>query len=244
MEQENTRDDPTTNPARALDAERILAQIFTSVKDFAIIVLTPDGRVALWNEGAERLFGYGDRDIMGQPARILFTPEDRDKGMPEQELAKARAEGRADDDCWLQRKDGSRFWASGASSSIRTASGEVEGFIKILRDLTSRKALEDELVRVNVTLEDRIRDRTAELEGALKEMGAFSYSIAHDLKAPLRSMRGFAQLLTQDFGQALGQTGLDYAARISESASFMHQMIEDLLAYSTLTRSEILCHPI
>ena len=75
-------------------------------------------------------------------------------------------------------------------------------------------------------------------------MAAFSYSIAHDLKAPLRTMAGFAQVLVQDYSDCLGETGRDYASRISNAARTMRQMIDDLLTYSQLTRSEILCHPL
>jgi PAS domain S-box-containing protein len=227
-----------------LGAERILAQISSSVKDFAIIVLTPDGRVAHWNEGAERLFGYEAGEIHGRDAGILFPPEDRAKGIPEEELRRARTEGRAEDDSRLQRKDGSRFWASGVCTSVRGTSDDLEGFVKILRDQSSRKALEDELRRVNASLEQRVRERTADLEDALKEMAAFSYSIAHDLKAPLRAMTGLAEALTEDFGDALGETGHEYTRRIRDAATNMNQMIEDLLTYSRLTRAEILCHPL
>lgn len=236
--------DPPPRQDVALDAERILAQISVSVKDFAIIVLTPDGRVTYWNEGAERLFGYQAGEVRGQYGRVIFTPEDQARGAPEEELRSARSEGRANDDCWLQRKDGSRFWASGVTTPVLGTSGDLEGFVKVLRDLSDRKALEEELLRVNASLEHRIRERTADLEDALKEMAAFSYSIAHDLKAPLRAMTGFAQALSEDFGEPLGETGRGLTRRISDAATNMNQMIEDLLTYSRLTRAEILCHPL
>jgi PAS domain S-box-containing protein len=232
------------NLAHARKAQQILEQITTEVKDFAIILLTSDGRVTLWNEGAERLLGYGAREIHGQNIRILFTPEDQAKGAPEEELRDARTRGRSGDDRWLLRKDGSRFWASGVTTAIRGDDGETQGFVMIVCDESPAKALQEELRRVNATLEERIRERTAELEDALKEVAAFSYSIAHDLRAPLRAMSGFAQALFEDYREALGEIGLDFARRIVESAKFMNQMIEDLLAYSRLTRTDVLCHPI
>lgn len=229
---------------RASHAERILQQLTSSARDFAIILLTTDGRVSLWNEGAERLLGYLGREIQGQAGRVIFTPEDRERGAPEEELQNAALTGRAVDENWLQRKDGSRFWASGVCTSIRSPAGDLEGYVKILRDQTSRKALEDELRRLNGTLEDKVRERTAELEDALKEMAAFSYSIAHDLRAPLRSMAGFAQALDEEYRDILGETGREYAHRILQSAKSMNEMIEDLLEYSRLTQTEVLCHPI
>ncbi|MBV8880741.1 MAG: PAS domain S-box protein [Planctomycetaceae bacterium] len=226
----------------ARNAQTILDQITRSAKDFAIILLTPDGRVLHWNDGAERLLGYGQREILGQSADLLFTPEDRARNAPREELRRAEAEGRADDECWLQRKDGSRFWASGVSTPVRRNRGELEGFVKVLRDQSARKQLEDELRRVNATLEDRIRERTADLEDALKEMGAFSYSIAHDLRAPLRAMSGFAELLDSDHREQLAEGARDYLRRITEAAALMDRMIEDLLTYSRMTRTEVLCH--
>jgi PAS domain S-box-containing protein len=232
------------NLAHARKAERILEQITTAVKDIAIILLTSDGRVTLWNEGAERLLGYGGREIHGKHIRILFTPEEQAKGTPEEELRHAQTRGRSGDPRWLLRKDGSRFWASGVTTAIRGDDGEPQGFVMIVCDESPAKALQEELRRVNATLEERIRERTAELEDALKEVAAFSYSIAHDLRAPLRAMSGFAQALSEDYREALGEIGLDFARRIVESAKFMNQMIEDLLAYSRLTRTDVLCHPI
>ena len=236
--------EPSRTLKRALDAEKILEQISRSVKGFAIVVLTPDGRIDYWNEGAERLFGYTSHDVHGQFGRILFTPEDQERTLPEEELRRAASEGQADDTRFLVRKDGSRFWAGNVSTPVRGASGQLEGFVKVLRDETPSKALEEELRRENRTLEERLRQRTEDFEDTRKELAAFSYSIAHDLKAPLRAMTGFAQVLAEDYRDSLGETGQAYAARISEAAKFMNRMIEDLLTYSQLTRSEVQCHPI
>ncbi|HYE98160.1 MAG TPA: ATP-binding protein [Planctomycetota bacterium] len=229
---------------RDRQSARVLAQLHAHVKDFAVIILSPDGRVGMWNEGAERLFGYGAEQITGQTGALLFTPEDRAAGRQQAELAQAASEGRADDDCWLQRKDGSRFWASGVTTAIRGEGGHLEGFVKILRDHTSRKVVEDELQRLNATLDERVRERTSDLEEALREMGAFAYSIAHDLRAPLRAMSGFSRLLAEDHSARLDDSGREMLGRISSAAVRMDHMIEDLLAYSRLTRTEITCRPL
>jgi PAS domain S-box-containing protein len=228
---------------RARYAETILQQLAVSVKDFAILTMSDDGRVVHWNEGAQRLLGYGAAEMHGQYAHVIFTPEDRARDAPGEELRKAAAEGRAEDENWLQRKDGSRFWASGIVNPILGPGGAVTGYVKVLQDLTSRKLLEDDLKRLNQSLEERVRERTADLEDALKEMGAFSYSIAHDLRAPLQAMSGFAELLNDEFAPSLGELGREYARRISAAAERMSRMITDLLAYSRLTREELPCHP-
>ena len=127
---------------------------------FAIIRLELDGRVSMWNVGAERMLGYRDEEILGQHFTIFFTPEDQAAGRPERELATARAVEKGDDDNWLVRKDGSRFWASGATTALRDEAGNLRGYAKIVRDMSTRREA-DERLRAS---ESR---KSAILEGAL-----------------------------------------------------------------------------
>jgi len=108
-------------------------------KDYAILMLDLGGRVTSWNEGAERLFGYGEGEIVGEHGSLLFTPEDRRRGADEEELRKARTEGRAENERWHVRKDGSRFWASGFVRPLRGEDGGLRGYAKVARDVTERK---------------------------------------------------------------------------------------------------------
>lgn len=112
---------------------------------FAIIRLNFDGRVSMWNAGAERMIGYSEKEICGEHFTIFFTPEDRAAGRPERELVMARAAEKADDDNWLVRKDGTRFWASGAMTALRDERGNLQGYAKIVRDVTERKMNEEKL---------------------------------------------------------------------------------------------------
>jgi PAS domain S-box-containing protein len=105
----------------------------------------PGGRVLDWNAGAERIFGYKEEDIVGEPGSILFTPEDIRSGASERDLEKAREEGRAADERWHMRKDGSGFWASGFVRPVRDDAGNLRGFAKVARDITERRRTEDEL---------------------------------------------------------------------------------------------------
>jgi PAS domain S-box-containing protein len=116
-----------------------------SAEDYAIFMVDREGRVADWNVGAERIFGYREEEIIGKPGSILFTPEDRWQGAHEEELRKAVAEGRAEDERWHIRKDGSRFWASGFVRPIRDDAGNLRGFAKVARDITERKRAEEAL---------------------------------------------------------------------------------------------------
>ncbi|WP_166395720.1 PAS domain S-box protein [Rubrobacter marinus] len=127
------------------ESEERFRLLVEAATDYAIFMLDLDGRVASWDEGARRLFGYTDEEILGEPGSALFTPEDVRSGVPERQLEKAAEEGRAEDERWYLRKDGSRVWASGFVRPIRDESGDLRGFAKVARDITHRKETEDKL---------------------------------------------------------------------------------------------------
>jgi len=131
------------------EAWRLLME---SVKDFAILLIDTDGKIASWNEGAFRLLGYDGSEIIGQPFELLFIPEDRAHGLPSRELRSAVAMGRATDDNWLLRKDGSRFWASGVTTPLYDDEHSLVGYAKVVRDLTERKVAEETLKKTNESL--------------------------------------------------------------------------------------------
>ena len=127
------------------DSEERYRWLVESLRDYAIFIVEADGRLANWNLGAERIFGYREVEIIDKDFSILFTPEDIRQGVPERELREAAAEGRAEDERWHVRKDGSRFWASGIVAPIRDETGNLRGFTKVARDLTERKQTEESL---------------------------------------------------------------------------------------------------
>ncbi|HWF39084.1 MAG TPA: sigma 54-interacting transcriptional regulator [Candidatus Acidoferrales bacterium] len=124
-----------------------------NVRDYAIFMLDPEGRVANWNEGAERLKGYRAEEIVGRHFSRFYPPEDIGQGKPEHELQLAATEGRYEDEGWRLRKDGSRFWANVMITALRDAEGRLVGFSKITRDFTERRKAE-EAVRLS---EERFR---------------------------------------------------------------------------------------
>jgi two-component system CheB/CheR fusion protein len=111
-----------------------------NARDYAIFMLDPQGRVTSWNNGAERVTGFAAADILGRPVSMLYTAEDRAAGVPEQELIRAAETGRVLDERWHLRKDGSRFWASGVVTVARQADRPMQGFVKVMRDQSERKA--------------------------------------------------------------------------------------------------------
>ena len=114
-----------------------------SVRDYAIFSLDVEGQVSSWNSGAERLFGFGEAEVLGQPWALLFAEEDCDAGVPDTELASAALIGRVDDERWHVRKDGSRFFVSGILTSIRDEVGRLLGFTQVARDVTERRRFEE-----------------------------------------------------------------------------------------------------
>jgi len=137
-------------------SEQRFERLVEAAKDYAIFMMAADGRVSTWNEGAQRLFGYEEAQIVGEDGSILFTEEDRQSDAPERELQKARTEGRAEDERWHVRKDGSRFWASGFVRPILDAEDNLIGFSKVARDLTERKRAEETLDDVRLAERERL----------------------------------------------------------------------------------------
>jgi PAS domain S-box-containing protein len=146
---------------RAADARWRL--VVESVEDYAIITLDLAGRVQTWNPGAERVFGWAEAEIVGRDGAVLFTPEDRAAGVPAREQATALATGRAEDERWHIRKDGTRFFASGVMTPLRD--GHLMGYTKVCRDVTARRQAEQR-ERFLVTLADRTR-AAADAEGVM-----------------------------------------------------------------------------
>jgi PAS domain S-box-containing protein len=122
----------------------IYRKAIEDIRDYAIFMTDPDGLITNWNIGAQHILGYSEEEIIGQDAAKFFTGEDRTKGVPQRELATAAAAGRAEDERWHVRRDGSRFWASGIVTPVRDNAGKLIGFSKVMRDMTERNRLTEE----------------------------------------------------------------------------------------------------
>src|SRR5471032_86114 len=130
---------------RGLSEERRFEMLVTSIRDYAIYMLNPEGFINSWNAGAERFKGYSAHEIIGQHFSVFYTEEDRRSGKPARALQTAREQGKFEDEGWRVRRDGTRFWASVVVDPIRDPSGMLIGFAKITRDITERKETEDAL---------------------------------------------------------------------------------------------------
>jgi PAS domain S-box-containing protein len=124
--------------------EDIYHKAIEDIRDYAIFLTDADGIVTNWNIGAQHILGYTEAEIVGKDASKFFTPEDRANDVPRKELTTAAMEGRAEDERWHMRRDGSRFWASGVVTPVRDHAGELLGFSKVMRDMTERNRLTEE----------------------------------------------------------------------------------------------------
>jgi PAS domain S-box-containing protein len=323
-----------------LTSEECLRLFVDSVKEYAILVLDPKGRVESWNAGAQRIHGWSAQEVIGDNFSRFFTPEDVDAGKPELDMQAAATDGRSVDEGWRLRRDGSRYWASVTLSALRDVDGNLRGFGQISREAVGstgedrfrgfleaapdavligdrqgkiifvnseteklfaypRSQLIGEAVEIlvperfrggqpanrnrnfanteekpiGVELElcgrrrngsefpievslnhlqteegmfvSTIRDITTRkrietaLKSANRELEAFSYSVAHDLRAPLRAMNGFAQVLLDEYKDKLDAEALDCLNEIYSAALSMGGLIDGLLSLSRVTRTEL-----
>jgi len=138
------------------ESEERFERLVEAAKDYAIFMVDAEGLVSTWNGGAERVFGYEEGEIIGEDSSVLFTPQDRRSGRPEREMETALTEGRAEDERWHMRKDGSRFWASGFVRPVRDEEGNLVGLSKVARDLTELKRAEEAVEEVRQAERERI----------------------------------------------------------------------------------------
>jgi PAS domain S-box-containing protein len=231
------------------ETRRFLAAV-VECSDDAIITKNLDGIITSWNGGAERLFGYTAAEVIGKPVAILIPP-DRPNEEPSI-LARLRGGQRIDHyETIRRRKDGSLINISLTVSPVRDANGRIIGASKTARDITERKRTECELqqakedfARANSELEKRVQERTASLREVVNQMEEFSYSVSHDLRSPVRAMKGYAQAVIEDYGDRLDAQGRDHLNRIVLGGSRMERLIHDVLTYSRLARSEIQLQPV
>lgn len=203
-------------PAFWTDDERWQA-LMENVKDYGIFMLDPEGKIATWNLGAERILGYKEEEILGHNFWEIFTPHDIQKEQPEFELHEAAEKGRAEDERWHLRKDGTRFWASGVVTPLWGADGILRGFTKVLRDITERKQFQDRMAEENQRKDE------------------FLAMLSHELRNPLAAISSAAELLKLEHSASV----TEIAGVIHRQANSLAQLVNDLTDVSRMTSGKI-----
>lgn len=224
--QELARLERERNAAVLKAANQRIRLILDNARDFAFIVTDPLGKITEWEGGAESITGWVPDEVIGQHFSVIFTIEDKALAIPETELARAMANGRAEDKRWHLRKDGARFFADGVLVRLNDDAGALHGFTKIFRDATSAQKAEDDLRRLADDLSETNRKKTE-----------FLATLAHELRNPLAPIRTGLEVmrLVPDDATVLARA----RATIERQVNHMVHLVNDLLDVARITSGNI-----
>jgi PAS domain S-box-containing protein len=211
---------------QSVNAEDLLKFLLERMREHAIILINTEGNIVGWLAAAERLFGYLPNEIIGQHVSILYTPENRAAGMVEYEQDVARTDNEAEDDRWMLRKDGGRFWATGVLTPIRNTAGELVGFGKLLRDRTDVRAEIQTLAK-----------KIASLEQADQRKNRFISTLSHELRNPLSALSLSLELLK--LSETDPKSIADATATMASEIVSMRRMVDDLIDVSRVSAGKV-----
>jgi PAS domain S-box-containing protein len=237
------------------ESEERFRLIVESAREYAIFMLDPTGHVATWNEGAQRIKGYSAEEIIGRHFSTFYPPEDVVAGKPRRELEIAESVGKYEEEGLRVRKDGSLFWASVAITALRNPEGRLIGFGKVTRDLTQRRAAEEDARRAAAeqaarraaeirerelqTLTDQLRRQTRDLEVANRAKGEFLAAMSHELRTPLNAIGGYTELLELGVRGPVTEAQREDLARIRRSQQHLLGIINDILNFSRIEAGQL-----
>jgi PAS domain S-box-containing protein len=221
------------------ESEQRLRTMFDIASVGIVQVDATNGQLLAFNEKYCEITGYSADEIASKSVFDITHPDDQDQDT-EIFLAAVRGESpQYINEKRYIRKDGEIVWVRVNAAFIRDETGAAVKTMAIVEDITQRKEAERSLEELNETLEQRINQRTVELEAVNRELEAFSYSVSHDLRAPLRSIDGFSQALLEDYSDKLDEAGKGHLERVRAASKRMARLIDDLLKLSRVTRSEV-----
>ncbi len=233
-------------------SEERLRLLVESVDDYAIYMLSPEGKITTWNAGAQKLKGYEAHEVLGQHYSLFFPAEDVARGTPKRELEIALEKGRFEEECLRVRKSGERFWAAVTVAPMRDLQGEVLGYAKVTRDLTARKEAEQtarELLREQVARaaaeatkrqlresEARYRMAAERAESASRVKDEFLSTASHELRTPLNAILGWATILKES---ALSPPVMKAVEVIHRNALAQVRIVDDVLDMSRIVAGKL-----
>lgn len=216
------------------------------VKDYAIFMLDPQGRVTTWNRGAERLKGYQPHEIIGHHFSQFYPEEAIQRDWPAEELRRAERDGRFEDEGWRLRKDGTLFWANVVITALRDEAGTLVGFAKVTRDLTERREAEEKArlfereEAARKAAEEAAEERqrlVEELRLADQRKDEFLATLAHELRNPLAPLRSGLQVLK--LAESTPDIVVETRAMMERQLNHMIHLVDDLLEVSRISRGKI-----
>jgi PAS domain S-box-containing protein len=225
------------------ESERKFRRIFETANE-GIWVLDADSRVTMVNARLAEMLGYSREEMLGRTKTdFVFSPEDREVAREQFELRKQNFAGFFE--VRLRHRGGHAVWAQFSATPV-FEDGKFAGVLDMIADINERKNAEAELARAQeqlrqhaITLEQRVEERTAQLRDTIAQLEAFSYSITHDMRGPLRAMSGFAGILAQEYGPKLDADAHEYLDRMTGAAARLDALIQDVLNYSRISKGDL-----
>ena len=208
-----------------VSSEERFRMMIEQVKDYAIFMLDPEGKVVTWNAGAERLMNFRQEEILGRHFSVFYPENDVEEGLPEHFLAIAREKGRYRLEGWHIRKDGSRFWAEVMISSIYAPDGKMRGFVKVTRDLTERREADQALKKAFQAQ----KELTRKAQAGERAKSDFLAVMSHELRTPMNGIIGFSELLLGS--SDLSDEDRDFVETLSESSHGLLRILDDILDF-------------
>ena len=210
------------------EGEEYFLRVLEGVRDYAILMLSPEGRILTWNAGAQAMKGYRAQEIIGQSLSQFYTEADLDAQKPRKLLEIAAREGRVSDEGWRVRKDRSRFWAYVVITAFYDEKGAVQGYAKITRDMTEHH----ETLQCLESANQRLRE--------LDEAKSFTISAAsHELRSPLTSIKGYVENLVEGVAGPLPEQAMTYLSRIDHNVDRVIRMTNMLLDLSRIESGQM-----
>jgi PAS domain S-box-containing protein len=228
MNEDDERRPVADLPRKLKEGEEYFLHVLEGVRDYAILMLSPEGRILTWNAGAQTMRGYEAQEIIGQPFSRFFTEADLQTHKPKQLLEIAARDGRVSDEGWRVRKDGSRFWAYVVITAFYDETGALQGYATITRDMTEHEGTLQRLEAAN----QRLRE--------LDEAKSFTISVAsHELRSPLTSIKGYVENLVEGVAGPLPEQVLYYLTRINHNVDRVIRMTNMLLDLSRIESGQM-----